>query len=180
MHPDTKILKLAFIGDSLTQWYSWQKKFPQYYVRNLGISGERVEVLLERIPEIQTEIENVDIIFIMTGINNVADGHTDFVDDYRDIVRTFIAGYQGVKIVIQSILPTTLEWIANTTIAELNRRLEQTAIDLRVFYLDVYRLYVDNSGTTLKDLFLDDGAHLSTKGYEVWADEVERFLQTYT
>jgi lysophospholipase L1-like esterase len=172
--------KLVFIGDSLTQWYGWQRRFPEHLVTNLGISGERVEALLDRVPEVQTEIKSVDIIFIMTGINNVAEGHYDFIITYREIVSSFAARYQHAKVVVQSILPTALEWIDNATIQTLNGQLEQVAQDLGALYLDIYRLYVDAKGNAHTDLYLDDGAHLSGKGYEVWANEVERFLLAHT
>lgn len=168
--------KLVFLGDSLTQWYDWQRRFPEHLVTNLGISGERAEALLDRIPEIQADIKSIDIVFIMTGINNVAEGHYDFINTYREIVRNLTAGYQNVKVVVQSILPTALEWVDNAKIRALNRQLELAAHDLGALYLDLFRLYVDVKGNTQTDHFLDDGAHLSSKGYEVWTEEVERFL----
>ena len=65
---------LVFIGDSLTQWGDWERRFPGYQVTNLGISGETVEGLLARRARIRARIENPDVIFLMTGINNLATG----------------------------------------------------------------------------------------------------------
>jgi len=31
--------RIAFIGDSLTEYFDWQNRFPEYEVMNLGIAG---------------------------------------------------------------------------------------------------------------------------------------------
>jgi lysophospholipase L1-like esterase len=168
--------KLAFIGDSLTQWFGWDRRFPAYKVINRGISGERVEELLRRMSDIYAEVDNPDFIFLMTGINNVGEGHYRFLDDYRAIVRNFTARYKEAKVVVQSILPTAIDWIDNNRIQDFNRRLEEIAREFNAEYLDVYHLFVDSQGNPKVEQFMEDGVHLSSRGYEVWADEVERFL----
>ena len=169
--------QLAFIGDSLTQWFGWDRRFPSYKVINRGISGERVEELLARMPDIYDEIGNPDFIFIMTGINNIGEGNYGFMDDYREIVRNFTARYKKARVVVQSILPTALDWIDNNRIQVFNRRLVEIAQEFNAEYLDVYRLFVDARGNPNVDQLMEDGAHVSSKGYEVWANEVEWFLE---
>jgi lysophospholipase L1-like esterase len=169
--------QLAFIGDSLTQWFGWDRRFPTYRVINRGISGERVEELLARMPDIYTEIGNPDYIFLMTGINNIGEGHYGFMDNYREIIRNFNTRYKKAKVVVQSILPTALDWIDNNRIQDFNRRLEEVAREFNAAYLDVYRLFVDSNGNPDTACLQDDGVHVSSKGYEVWANEVERFLK---
>jgi len=167
---------LVFIGDSLTQWYNWQKRFPEYRITNLGISGEPVESLLGRRDRIRASIDDPDFIFLMTGINNIAMEQYDITGPYREIVRNLSTWYKKSKVVIQSILPVALEWISNNAIKETNRHLEQIAREFSVEYLDVYSLFIDSKGNSKSEYFQDDGVHLSGKGYDVWANEVERFL----
>lgn len=168
---------IVFIGDSLTEWYNWQKRFPEYRITNLGISGEPVESLLGRRDRVRASIDNPDFIFLMTGINNIAMEQYDITDPYREIVRNLSTWYKKSKVVIQSILPVALEWISNNAIKETNRHLEQIAREFSVEYLDVYSLFIDSKGNPKSEYYLqDDGVHLSSKGYDVWADEVERFL----
>lgn len=168
---------LTFIGDSLTEWFDWQKRFPAYRVTNLGISGEPVEGLLNRLEKIRRTVDSPDYLFIMTGINNIAMEHYDIVGTYREIVRNFTTWYKKTKLVVQSILPVTLEWTGNNVIKDINRHLEQIASDFNAEYLDVFGLFVDARGNPKIDCLQDDGVHLSDKGYEVWANEVERFLR---
>ncbi len=168
--------KLVFIGDSLTEWYNWQKRFPEYRITNLGISGEPVESLLGRRDRIRASIDDPDFIFLMTGINNIAMEQYDITGPYREIVRNLSAWYEKSTIVIQSILPVALEWISNDNIRETNRHLEQIACEFSIEYLDVYSLFIDSKGNPKNEYLQDDGVHLSGKGYDVWANEVERFL----
>jgi lysophospholipase L1-like esterase len=169
--------KLVFIGDSLTEWFEWDRRFPDYDVRNLGISGERVQGLVARRERIRTQIHDPDFIFLMSGINNIAAGEEDIELTYREIVRNLTTWYKQTRLVVQSILPTDLTWIGNSAIEAANRKLSAIAREYNADYLDVYRLFLDKAGNTRSDYLQEDGVHLSSKGYGVWADEVERFLR---
>jgi lysophospholipase L1-like esterase len=170
---------LVFLGDSLTEWFDWQRRFPQHRVTNLGISGEPVEGLLDRRERIRVSIDDPDFIFLMTGINNLATGQYDIIVPYREIVRNLTTWYKKAVLVIQSILPADLTWISNLEITNTNRQLQQIARELGAEYLDIYRLFVDSEGHPYRGFLSDDGVHLASKGYDVWSTEVERFLKNY-
>jgi lysophospholipase L1-like esterase len=172
-----QMANLVFIGDSLTEWFDWQKRFPKHQVINLGISGEPIEGLLARREHIHALIDSPDYIFLMTGINNLANEQYDIIGPYREIVRNLSTWYKKSRIVIQSILPVTLTWIDNNAIKDANYHLEKIARDHHAEYLDVYGLFVHTQGSPKSEYLQEDGVHLSNKGYEVWANEVERFLE---
>jgi lysophospholipase L1-like esterase len=170
--------KLVFIGDSLTEWFDWGRRFPAYDVQNLGISGERVEGLVTRRERIRSQVNAPDFVFLMSGINNLAGGQEEIDVPYREFVRNLTTWYKQARIVVQSVLPTDMTWLENSTIEAVNRKLAAIAREFNAEYLDVYRLFLHNSGKTRNELLDEDGVHLSKKGYVVWADEVERFLLT--
>jgi lysophospholipase L1-like esterase len=161
----------------LTEWFDWQRRFPEHRVTNLGISGEPVEGLLDRRDRLRTSIDNPDFIFLMTGINNIAMEQYDITGPYREIVRNLTIWYKRAKVVVQSILPVTLEWISCNIIKDANRQLEQIAREHGAAYLDIHSLFVDSDGNPKSAYLQDDGVHLSSKGYDVWAKVVERFLK---
>ena len=169
--------RIVFIGDSLTEWFDWQKRFPAYRVTNLGVSGEPVEGLLERRDRIRVSIDDPDFIFLMTGVNNIAMEQYNIVAPYREIVRDLTTWYKKSKVVIQSILPVALEWISNNVIKDTNRSLGQIARECGADYLDLYHFFIDSEGNAKSEYLQDDGVHLSTKGYEAWAKEVEMFVK---
>ena len=171
---------LVFIGDSLTEWFDWQRRFPDYTVTNLGISGEPIEGLLERRDRIRSQLDDPDTIFLMTGINNIAMEQYFITDSYQELVRNLTTWYKKATVVVQSILPVNLAWVSNNVIKDTNRGLVDIAREYNAEYLDVYSLFVDSKGNP-KDAYLqDDGVHLSSKGYEAWANEVEKFLKNNT
>ena len=168
---------LVFIGDSLTEWFDWQRRFPDYRVTNLGISGEPIEGLLARRKRIRAQINSPDLIFLMTGINNIAMEQYAIDGLFREIVRNFATWYKKATLVVQGILPVMPVWVGNNVIKDTNRLLAEIAREHHADYLDVYSLFVDPQGNPKSEYLQDDGIHLSGKGYEVWADEVERFLK---
>jgi lysophospholipase L1-like esterase len=168
---------LVFIGDSLTEWYDWQERFPAYLVLNLGISGETVGELLERRDHIRSRIESPFAIFLMTGINNVLSEQYDITGPYAEIVRNLTTWYKGATIVVQSLLPVDMPWIKNDTIRLINRHLAEIAKEHGAEYLDVYAAFTDADGNPKPGLLSDDGVHLANKGYEVWAKVVEEHLK---
>ena len=167
---------LVFIGDSLTQWCDWERRFPHHQVLNLGISGETVEGLLARRDRIRGAVGNPGYVFLMTGINNIANEQYDIIPPFREITRNLTTWYKKSTVVVQSILPVELTWIDNTVIKETNLRIKQLAREYSADYLDVYSLFVDSKGNPKNGLLSDDGVHLAGNGYDVWVKEVERFL----
>ncbi|MBI3592608.1 MAG: GDSL family lipase [Nitrospirae bacterium] len=135
---------IVFIGDSLTEYFDWQKRFPDYNVMNLGIAGETVEGLASRLNRIITSIDNPDLVFIMTGTNNIAMEEYDIAETYRDIVKNLSSEFKNAVIVIQSILPVSLPWIDNRAIEKINQALEKIAKELKTEYLDIYSLFIDS------------------------------------
>jgi len=171
-----KFKKLVFIGDSLTQWCDWERRFPAHRVTNLGISGETVEGLLDRRDWIRASIVDPDVIFLMSGINNIANEQINIARPYREIVRNLTTWYKQSTVVVQSLLPVDIELVSETVIQDANRQLEEIAREFNAEYLDVHRLFVDAQGVPKNGYLSDDGVHLAEKGYDVWAREVERFL----
>jgi lysophospholipase L1-like esterase len=168
--------RIAFIGDSLTEYFDWQSRFPKYDVMNLGIAGETVEGLLGRIDRIISSIRNPDCIFIMTGINNIAMEDFDILESYKEIVSGLSSKFKDAVIVVQSILPVNLHWIDSGVIKAINRKLKEIADEFNAGYLDVFSFFVNAHGRPEDNYLLDDGVHLSDKGYDAWAKEVEGFL----
>ncbi|BCB97466.1 1-alkyl-2-acetylglycerophosphocholine esterase [Dissulfurispira thermophila] len=168
---------IVFIGDSLTEYFDWQRYFLEHDVINLGVSGETVQQLFGRIDRIISSIKDPDFIFLMTGINNIAIEDFDIFNPYKKIVSKLSSNFKDAIIIIQSILPVNLHWIDNNDIKAINKKLKEIADEFNVKYLDVFCLFIDLEGRLKGDYLLDDGVHLSDKGYDVWVKEVEGFLK---
>ncbi len=169
-------MDLLFLGDSLIEYFDWQEQFPDHKVFNLGMAGESVEGLLSRVVKIKEVCPEADMIFIMTGLNNVAMEDLEFFDFYKVIVEKLSIVYPDARIFINSLLPTMVDFISNETIQNVNISLGKIAADTGVEFLDVYRLLIDEQGRPVKEYLLYDGVHLSNKGYDIWYKALERII----
>jgi lysophospholipase L1-like esterase len=171
-------LDLIFIGDSLMEYFDWAARLPFHRVANLGVSGETVSWLLERILRVTGAHPKADVVFIQSGINDVSMDETSIAGPYRAVVDALRAAYPDARIVVTSLLPTLLPWLKPEVIDLLNSRLRSMASEAgqSVDFLDVHREFMAHGN--LADLLMPDGIHVSEHGYEVWAEMVEQYLNT--
>jgi len=170
-------MKILFLGDSLIGFFDWQAHFTEHEVVNLGRAGETVEGLLSRIPAIMGKYPPPDLIFIMTGINNVAMEDFGFLGSYGKIIEKLTAAYPRSRIFIHSLLPTTLEWITNESIKEMDLLIRKIAEEKGVNFVDLYPEFIDKQGIPVKAYLLPDGVHLSDEGYAKWAGTLEGIIR---
>ena len=133
-------MDILFLGHSLIEFFDWQDRFPDHRVANLGVAGESVEGLLSRIDRITTHHPSADLIFIMTGINNVAMEDFAFFDSYKKIIERLSNAYPDARIFIQSLLPILVDFIPDVSIRNVNVSLKELARETGVDYLELYRL----------------------------------------
>ena len=162
----------------MIEYFNWQERFPGQMCANLGMAGESVGGLLSRIGNTKDVCPEADMVFIMTGINNVAMGDTEFSDLYRTIIERLSSAYPGARIFINSLLPTAVDFISNSSIMGINSSLKVLAEETGAEFLDVYSLFIDTKGNTIKEYLLDDGVHLSGAGYAIWAVALEKTINT--
>jgi lysophospholipase L1-like esterase len=168
-------MDILFMGDSLIEYFDWQSRFPEHKVSNHGAAGESVEGLRSRVGRIRDACPEADLIFIMSGINNLAMEDLDFFESYRVILKELSSFYPNARIFINSLLPTAVSFISDDTIRRANSYLNKLAADSGVEYLNIYSRFIDAKGT-IREYLLEDGVHLSSHGYKVWAGAIEEVI----
>ena len=166
--------RIILIGDSLIEWFDWAARFPEHEVINLGISGETVEWMLDRLTHVTQSYPDADKVFILTGINNVAMEDSGIIKPYRQALREFKEAYPDADLYIISLLPARLPWINPTTIETLNEKLIGLATENGASYIDVHSVFRSHD---LRELLTEDGIHISEAGYAVFSAEVARYLK---
>jgi lysophospholipase L1-like esterase len=162
--------EIIFIGDSLIEWFDWDKRFTEHKVLNLGISGETIEMLLDRLPYVIERHPGADLVFIMTGINNVAMEDTGIITPYKSIIKRMHEGYPEAVIHLTSLLPTLLDWIPDKTITQLNSMIAELTGDASTLYDDIYSHFKKEG---VQECLSEDGIHINPRGYEVWSKAIE-------
>jgi lysophospholipase L1-like esterase len=165
--------EIIMIGDSLIEWFDWAERFPEHKIHNLGISGETVEMLLDRMPRVIERHPRADLVFIMTGINNVAMEDMGIIRPYHRVLDLIKEAYPDAEIYVHSLLPTLLPWTKDATIRNMNTFIEEMALETGVHYFDAYSLFKDRG---VRECLLDDGVHISALGYNVWSAALEPII----
>ena len=167
---------ILFLGHSLIEFYDWRKRFPGHRVTGLGVAGETAAGLLSRLGRITEQHPRADLVFVMTGTNDVAMEDFGFVDVYREIVERLSGAYPGAVIHVHSILPMMIEWITAEDIQRVNRAIKEMARERGVVFVDIYSLFTGAGGMAVKEYFAEDGVHLSDEGYAVWTGVIEKIV----
>lgn len=172
-------MSILFIGHSLIELFDWQRRFPGHSAIKLGVSGETTEGLLSRLEHIIKTHPSADLIFLMTGLNNIAMDDFDFFNPYKKIIQKLSNAYPKARIVVNSILPTLVDFIDNNAIRSSNKTLKKLADENKTAFIDAYALFIDKNGDPIKEYFSTDGVHLSGEGYKIWSGAIEKVISGY-
>lgn len=159
----------------MIEFFDWQSRFPDRQVNNLGRSGESVEELRLRSMDIVDQYDAPDLVLVMIGTNNVAMENFTFLKAYEDILETFQEAYPEALLVVNSLLPMELNYLAPDTVPRVNSSLKSVAAGYGATYLDIWSAMVDKTGRVKEDV-LEDEVHLTYGGYKVWAAELDKLL----
>jgi lysophospholipase L1-like esterase len=170
-----KLSRLLLVGDSMIEFGDWSALLPDREVHNLGRSGESVEELRERARQIVTRTTVPDLVLVMIGTNNVAMERFDFIGAYEDILLTFKSAWPQALLVVNSLLPMDLYYLAPQAVERVNDSLRRLAERSGAHYLDAWRALSDPGGLPLPEVLADE-VHLSERGYQLWAAVLRQFL----
>lgn len=164
------------LGDSLVEWGDWESLLPDYVVINRGSAGEDVEGLSVRLADEIPSAGQVQHILIMAGTNNLLMGNLFFPAIFRTMLARLRQLSPTATITVNGILPMEITGLSGETIARVNRELRQITKDSGVSFLDMDEAYATHCLPITHPCFMEDGVHLSTRGYQVWAREIDRHL----
>ena len=173
---------LLFLGDSITEAWTkhaalWDDHFGKYKPANFGIGGDRTQHVLWRIENGELDGIKPKAIVLMIGTNNsAADPADKIAGGIEKIVKT-ARDKTGAKILLLGIFPRgeTPEKAAKQreTIKAVNEQIKKLDDGGKtVRYLDLSEKFINGDGTISKDI-MPDYLHLSSKGYELWANALD-------
>lgn len=158
---------LLFLGDSLVADNNWQPRMPFCTVHNCGVPGSTAQDLLNSLPELCRRIPSpLAAILVMTGTNDVLAGKYTFVDTIRQIVVQLSKDFPAAEIIVTSLLPMKLPFLAEDTISSLNNHIEEVTRQTGCCFLDMHKKFLQAKDL---ELFQEDGVHLTYRAYELWA-----------
>ncbi len=166
---------IVFMGDSITCGGDLPSFFPERSVCKLAVPGDSIQQVLYRADMVEKLAPKK--IFLLVGVNNVSRGN--FENTIEENYKLLLKKLTGIcdKVYVQSILPVRKpSKVDNARIDRANEIISNLAQEYDCEYIDLQRAFVDEEGELREDL-TKDGVHLSEKGYEVWAEQIQEFVE---
>ncbi len=164
------------LGDSLVEWGDWEKLLPDYQVVNCGIAGEHVEELAARLHSEVHSAPEPDHILLMAGTNNLLMGNHFFPAIFKSMLPRLATLCPDSSITLTSIMPMSLPGLNREYISKINEELKKVTDKSNCLFLDMTLPFTDLCLPITRPCFLTDGVHLSTLGYQVWAQEIRHHI----
>jgi lysophospholipase L1-like esterase len=173
---------LVFIGDSITQGWegagkeAWAKHYGQKSAVNLGIGGDQTQHVLWRLQNGNLEGIEPKLAVIMIGTNNAKGSEAeDTAAGIKLIVQEIQKRTPKTKILLLAIFPRGKD--ADDPLRKKNDKVNSIikgyADAKHVYFLDIGKSFLQDDGTLPKEI-MPDLLHLSPKGYQIWADSIEK------
>ena len=176
MYEQTKE-SLLMLGDSLVEWGDWETLLPDMQVINRGIAGEHTEELSARLVRELETVQEPDYILIMSGTNNLLMGSLYFSSIFAGMLPRLVSLCPDSTITVNSIMPMRVHGVPEETISSVNRELRNIAEQNNCSFLDMTEPFTEQCLPITKPCFMNDGVHLATRGYQVWAGEIRQHLK---
>lgn len=157
---------IVFIGNSITNGGEWQEFFPEFSVKDRGISGDKTTDVLNRLAPIVSG--KPAKVFIKIGINDwlTAANIGEVAGRIEKIIDEFQTKSPTTKIYLETVLPCD----RFPVVKDLNTLLAAICVKRDVAFLDVFSVVKDEAGMALKSNYTNDNTHLLGSGYSKWAE----------
>ena len=195
---------VVFFGDSITLRWSmlkaegksvWDRRFGKYNPINMGNSGDITPVMLYRVTQGNLGFppcREPRVAVLLCGTNNFTVMQSDrgrvkwdlgidtppgdVANGVRAVAQEFRLRLPGTRVILLGILP-----VKNQKKWSQCQKTNQLLANYRypkdeVVFLDLQDRFLDAEGSLKAELFVD-GTHLTTRGYEVLADELEPVIE---
>lgn len=180
--------QLVFLGDSITAGWAgagkevWAKAFSAYTPANFGIGGDRTQHVLWRIQngELDGGIKPKACVLMIGTNNSATDTAEGIAKGVTAIVETIRTKQPQAKILLLAVFPRGSKPDGqlnpqNDKLKQVNAIISKLDDGKNIFYLDIGPKFPLIDGK-LDKAVMPDFLHLSTAGYQIWADAISSKL----
>ncbi len=169
---------IVFYGSSsIRLWETLEQDFDGARVLNRGFGGSTLADCAREFDRLVAPLRPSALV-LYAGDNDLDHGASP--EHLVWIYETFLASVRtklaGVPIVTISIKPSPVRFWNNHQIRRANQLLQETSQQRGVLFLDLYSRMLHEHGGPRRELFAEDGLHLSRAGYALWAAALRAVL----
>ena len=177
---------IIFLGDSLIQTCEWGELMGHSNIKNRGISGDTIRMVLERLPQALTS--HPSKIILMVGINDLRHKTCELknvLQPYKALLDKIAQDSPQTEVLVHGVLPIHLDIFQqqfrkdgthiNQNVVSFNQELQKIVQhQTNAAYIDLGPLLTQNG--QIKARYTIDGLHLSGDAYIVWAKHIAPLL----
>jgi len=171
--------RILFTGSSSIRfWNSLEKDMKPLKVLNRGFGGAHISHVIHHFDDIVRPYSPKAIVFFC-GTNDLTALKTpeETLNDFKKFLNLVKNEFGTIKVYMIGIKPSVdrlyldeEERVFNNSISFLAKE------DPYLEYINVWNLMLNEDGTRMPDLYVEDGLHMNPKGYEIWTQLVRESL----
>lgn len=170
---------VLFVGSSsIKLWESLRADLPRYRVFRRGFGGAHMSDVVKYARRVILPYD-LEMVVVHAGGNDIAAGATpdEVFEEYKELVKILHRHDPKLRVAFLSLKPSPSRWTIRKNLAEVNEKIAKfAATDARLVYIDIYSKMMGPGEVARPDLFAEDGLHLNSRGYRIWADAVRPHL----
>jgi lysophospholipase L1-like esterase len=174
---------ILFVGSSSIVMWKSANAFPDLPVINRGFGGSHTSEVTYFADRIVLPYKPKTIVFY-AGDNDIAGGKTPqrVADDFRAFERKVHAALPETRILYIAIKPSRARWNHWPNMNQANKLINEFCKSSdKLTFVDIATPMLRKSGKSEgpppADLFVEDGLHLSDKGYALWNETLRPVIE---
>ena len=169
---------ILFTGSSSIRfWSDVQQRFPENQILNTGFGGSQCSDLANFLDELILDYKPSKV-FIYEGDNDIfaKKKPKEIIGTFTSVLNTLQEQRPDMEIVLISAKPSISRWKYRSRYKRLNKKLKALASGREnVAFADVWSIML-NRRRLKKELFIEDGLHMNSKGYDLWEIALKDFV----
>jgi lysophospholipase L1-like esterase len=170
---------VVFVGSSSIRLWDLAKYFPNLSALNRGFGGSQMIDSVNH-ADLLVIRHKPRTVIVYAGDNDLAAGKSpqQVSDDFKAFVAKIRSALPETRVAYIGIKPSIQRWAIVGKVRQANALIrEYCDTDDRLGFIDVDGPMLGWDGKPRKDLFVEDGLHLSPKGYALWTMLVQPFVE---
>ena len=171
--------KILFTGSSSIRfWDSLEEDMEPLEVLNRGFGGAQISHVIHHFEDIVKPYNPKAIVFFC-GTNDLTALKTpeETINDFKKFLGLVRNEFGNIKVYVIGIKPTVDRIYLDKEERIFNSSIKLLASDdAYLEYINIWDNMLNQDGTRMPELFIEDGLHMNKKGYEVWTKQVRETL----
>jgi lysophospholipase L1-like esterase len=169
-------------SSSIRRWRSIHDDLAPAKVISTGIPGTNMNDLDHYLNELVLRFRPRAVVIYQGDNDTMIDKVSvqQVADKFDDVVTRIKEALPETFIYVMSVKPSIKNWPKWAKAVEINKRFAARANELDyLHYIDVANPMLGEDGKLRKDIFAEDGVHLSDKGYRIWTSVLQPILAAH-